>query len=120
MNENLKILFEQNNGYLKASQLPDKPTYNLLLRLVAQGIVERVKAGVYHYSSEAFDETMIDIVHHPMYKPENVELPVFDKWIPRDYQLPIIEYCVDYKPPAAKFVALQTGKGKTFISLMAA
>lgn len=61
MDENLKILFEQNNGYLKASQLPDKPTYNRLLKLVARGIVERVKSGVYHYWSDTTEGTMIDI-----------------------------------------------------------
>lgn len=61
MNETLKILFEQNSGYLKKSQLPNESIYNHLLRLVAEGIVERVKAGIYHYPTDAFDGTMIDV-----------------------------------------------------------
>ncbi len=66
------------------------------------------------------DESMIDIVRHKMYEPERVELPVFDKWVPREDQVPVIDYILDYKPPVAKFVALQTGKGKTFVALQAA
>lgn len=61
MDKTLKILFEQNSGYLKKSQLPNKSTYNHLLQLVADGVVERVKAGIYHYQNDAFDGTMIDV-----------------------------------------------------------
>ncbi|GBU08255.1 hypothetical protein AwDysgo_15860 [Bacteroidales bacterium] len=61
MENRLKILFEQNNGYLQKSQLLDKSSYNLLLKLTTEGVVERVKAGIYHYSSDAIDNTMIDI-----------------------------------------------------------
>ena len=38
---------------------------------------------------------------------------------PRDYQVPIIKYCLDNKT-RSKVVTLQTGKGKTFISMSAA
>lgn len=61
MNDKLTTLFEQNNGYLTRSQLPDKPTYNHLLFLVREGVVERVKQGVYHYLTSSFDDTMIDV-----------------------------------------------------------
>lgn len=62
----------------------------------------------------------VDFVIHKLYEPERVELPVFDKWVPREDQVPVIDYILDNKPPRAKFVALQTGKGKTFVSLQAA
>lgn len=61
MNDKLTTLFEQNNGYLTRSQLPDKSTYNHLLFLVREGVVERVKQGVYHYLTSSFDDTMIDV-----------------------------------------------------------
>lgn len=61
MDHKLKILFEQNNGYLIRSQLTDKSTYNHLLSLVGEGVVERVKRGVYHYLPTSFDSTMIDV-----------------------------------------------------------
>lgn len=42
-------------------RLPDKTTYNHLLSLVAESVVERVKRGVYHYLSSSFDSTMINV-----------------------------------------------------------
>ena len=41
--------------------MPDKSTYNHLLQLVTEGIVERVKQGVYRYENGTFDNTMIDV-----------------------------------------------------------
>lgn len=61
MNDRIKILFEQNKGYLTRSQLSDKTTYNQLLALVREGVVERAKRGVYHYLTSSFDNTMIDV-----------------------------------------------------------
>jgi predicted transcriptional regulator of viral defense system len=61
MNYKLQALFKKNKGYLIRKQLPDKSTYKYLLKLVNEGIVERVKQGVYHYGNAAFDNTMIDI-----------------------------------------------------------
>lgn len=61
MDDELKALFEQNKGYLLRSQLSDKGIYNHLLSLVRDGVVERVKQGVYHYVTVSFDNTMIDV-----------------------------------------------------------
>jgi predicted transcriptional regulator of viral defense system len=57
----LESLFNRNKGYLTQKQTPDKSTYNHLLKLVEEGIVERVKRGVYYYKNAVFDNTMIDI-----------------------------------------------------------
>jgi hypothetical protein len=43
-------------------------------------------------------------------------IPVQKKWVDRDYQEKIIEYLVASMPPA-KFIGIQTGKGKTYCSL---
>lgn len=61
MNHKLQVLFNKNKGYLTRKQLPDKSTYNHLLKLVNEGIIERVKQGVYRYGNVAFGNTMIDI-----------------------------------------------------------
>jgi hypothetical protein len=61
MNYKLKALFSKNKGYLTKKQLPDKSTYNHLLQLIDEGLVERIKRGVYHYESASFDNTMIDL-----------------------------------------------------------
>jgi len=61
MNHKLQVLFSKNKGYLTRKQLPDKSAYNHLLKLVNEGIIERVKQGVYRDANVAFDNTMIDI-----------------------------------------------------------
>jgi len=61
MDNRLLSLFNRNKGYLTKKQMPDKSTYNYLLKLVEEGTVARVKRGVYYYENAAFDNTMIDI-----------------------------------------------------------
>jgi predicted transcriptional regulator of viral defense system len=61
MDAKLKKLFAKNKGYLIRKQVPDKPTYNHLLKLVNEGIVERIKHGVYFHAGASLDNTMIDI-----------------------------------------------------------
>ncbi|OAV66468.1 hypothetical protein Barb6XT_01925 [Bacteroidales bacterium Barb6XT] len=61
MNQDIQILFKKHKGYLTRKQLPDKSTYNKLLKLVNEGIVERIKCGVYHYGNYSTNDTMIDI-----------------------------------------------------------
>lgn len=61
METKLQTLFAENNGYLTRKQISDKPTYNHLLKLVNEGIVERIKHGVYFYADASRDNTMIDI-----------------------------------------------------------
>jgi superfamily II DNA or RNA helicase len=62
----------------------------------------------------------LEIIHHEMYEPVSVVHPVGDDRPPREIQLPIIEYLTtppDPKYAPSKVVTLQTGKGKTFLSL---
>ena len=61
METKLRRLFAQNNGYLTRKQMPDKPTYNYLLKLAGKGVVERIKHGVYFYAPASKDNTMIDV-----------------------------------------------------------
>jgi predicted transcriptional regulator of viral defense system len=61
MDNALLSLFNRHKGYLTKKQMPNKSVYNHLLKLVDEGIVERVKRGVYYYNNAVFDNTMIDI-----------------------------------------------------------
>lgn len=74
--------------------------------------INQYEGFVRYLENNNIDLTMVDIVTHPMYEPERVELPVFDKWVTRPDQEPVVDYIIDHKPPRQKFVALQTGKGK--------
>ena len=65
-------------------------------------------------------EERLEIIRHEMYEPVTVTHPVKDDRPPRDIQLPIIEYIkapLDPRYAPSKVVTLQTGKGKTFLSL---
>lgn len=62
----------------------------------------------------------LNMVYHGMYEPVKVEHPLKDTRPPRDIQLPIIDYVTAPPDPnhaASKVVTLQTGKGKTYLSL---
>jgi len=56
----IKGMFKQNNGYLVRKQIPDKSSYNQLLKMIDKGIVIRIKPGVYCYE-DIYSGTMIDV-----------------------------------------------------------
>jgi hypothetical protein len=60
MKADIKNYFEQNNGYLVWKQIPNQSMYKQLLKLIDEGIVIRVKRGVYCYE-DMYSGTMIDI-----------------------------------------------------------
>jgi superfamily II DNA or RNA helicase len=47
----------------------------------------------------------------------SVDLIVDSKYVPRDYQVPIVEYLIK-KEPKCKLVGLQTGGGKSLVSML--
>jgi len=59
--QSIQSLFKSHNGYLTKKQLPDRSMYYQLLQLVEEGIVERVKAGVYYLEDAANNPGMIDV-----------------------------------------------------------
>jgi superfamily II DNA or RNA helicase len=61
----------------------------------------------------------VEIVERAFRTPKVVELPIRPEWEDRDYQIPAINYIVSDEPPTAKFLALQTGKGKSYCTMRA-
>lgn len=55
------------------------------------------------------------IVHRELYKPAETSIKLPSSWKPRENQIPIIEYAL--AEGASKVITLQTGQGKTSISL---
>ena len=65
-----------------------------------------------------YDEMPIE--YEPMFTPEYVSMPMRKEFTPRDYQIPLIDYLTDENPSGQnKFIGLQTGKGKSAISMFA-
>lgn len=88
--------------------------------------------SVFHFHRNQFDLVLhrlmkmnvglekLDIIYHEMYEPVKVEHPLVDTRPPREKQLPIIDYLIappDPKYAPSKVVTLQTGGGKTYLSL---
>lgn len=59
--QRIASLFKENNGYLSKTQLPDRATYYQVLSMVAEGVVERVKNGLFYLEDAVGNPTMIDV-----------------------------------------------------------
>jgi superfamily II DNA or RNA helicase len=70
-----------------------------------------------HLSSYGFTDNNVLWVEHPMYEPVKCEFPIKDTRTPREEQIPYIQYLID--PGKIKVITIQTGRGKTFLSLKA-
>lgn len=60
MTDQIRELFAKHNGYLTTKQIPDNATYMTIQRLTNEGVVERVRRGVYYFPTTE-GELMIDI-----------------------------------------------------------
>jgi superfamily II DNA or RNA helicase len=70
-------------------------------------------------SNEVLPHTYTVCLHDPD-PGVDIELDVLPGWIPRDYQVPIIEYNSSDKPKKSKLVEIQPGKGKSLIAMIMA
>ena len=61
MSTDIQKMFEQNNGYLVRKQMPDKSTYNRLLKLINEGVVVRIKPGLYQLNDDAETSQYVEI-----------------------------------------------------------
>lgn len=64
-------------------------------------------------------DNLIDIRYKNKYDAVDVSLSLKEMWELRDYQIPILEYLNEPPPPVSKFVGIQTGKGKSLLSIKA-
>ncbi len=64
-------------------------------------------------------DEMVEWVEEPIPTPTKVTLPIFPHWQPREEQPKVIDYLMQ-PSPRAKFVSLQTGKGKSYTWMVSA
>ncbi len=55
---------------------------------------------------------LIEIIEMDKGESLDVDLPIREGWVPRDYQVPIIEFLSTEGAPVSRFVGIQTGQGK--------
>lgn len=97
------------------------------LKVFGSATLERCEFRFHINSLKKFEEhlrhhhcpgNMVEYIIEPMYEPQKVDLPVYPNWVPRDYQIPIVEYLVQEKP-ISKLVGIQTGQGKSLSAMLA-
>ena len=81
--------------------------------------INQLKEFKFHLEYHRLLDEMVTYVQRPIPTPFTVEYFVKPEWTDRDYQTPVIEYLTSANPPLSKFVALQTGRGKSYCSMRA-
>lgn len=62
---------------------------------------------------------LINLLQKEIYTPTRYYIKIKDGWIPREHQIPAIEYIKNTTKNRSKLVPIQTGKGKTLVALFA-
>ncbi len=81
--------------------------------------INQLKPFREHLKFNNITDNLFDEILLPIPEAVDIELKIKPQWVPRDYQIPAIEYLVENNDNRAKLVGLRTGEGKTFIALNA-
>lgn len=73
-----------------------------------------------HLLQFSLHEHNCEVIVVPLQPHKHVELPIREGWVPREEQPQVIEYLTNDLGPRSRFVNLQTGKGKSFVTMTAA
>lgn len=70
------------------------------------------------FGARGWDKSRFTVYSHELYTPAQLVSKFFPHWEPRDYQIPVIDFCAAPNEPI-RVVVVQTGKGKGLISAKA-
>jgi superfamily II DNA or RNA helicase len=68
---------------------------------------------------KAVPEELYLIKEQPIYNPQSTTFTIKKGWVPKEYQIPVINYLLENNGGCSKFVGLRTGRGKTFCAVSA-
>ena len=60
----------------------------------------------------------VEEVVRPTYETDHVDFIVKPQWVAREDQIPLVDYLVKKGDPKSRLVSLQTGKGKSFVTML--
>lgn len=63
------------------------------------------------FGARGWDKSRFTVYSHELYTPAQLVSKFFPHWEPRDYQIPVIDFCAAPNEPI-RVVVVQTGKGK--------
>jgi len=72
-----------------------------------------------HLVANYIVDDMVVFKEMPTHEPVKVKLEIQKHWSDREDQIPVIGYLISNAAPRAKFVNLQTGKGKSYCAMRA-
>ena len=104
-----KLVYEESKSYYGVTR--DKSEYRLQTNQLDDFLKFLEKSNVFRYEYE--------YEHEDSYEGVDVSISIFEKWIPKDYQLSAWKY-VEATRPYLKLLSMETGTGKTITSLMIA
>lgn len=81
--------------------------------------INQYKPFLEHLAFKHVTPNLYDVIQLPIPESENVDLKVKPNWIPRDYQIPVIDYLSETNDNRAKLVGIQTGLGKSLSAMLA-
>ena len=71
---------------------------------------------LYHFRNN--DITSYRLVNQPSVNYAAIKAPVRDGWVAREHQMPFLDYIVSNDHGPSRLISIQTGGGKTFVSLL--
>lgn len=72
-----------------------------------------------HICFYGLTDSLVNYKQLPIPTPTPISLKIKEGWVPREHQIPAIDYLTEYTPPLRKFLNLRTGKGKSFCLMQA-
>lgn len=67
-----------------------------------------------------FTDNLLDISKKPTPSGDSIQISMRPQWVLREEQVPVVEYLTDKDGPISKLVELQTGSGKSLLSMYSA
>ena len=72
-----------------------------------------------HINFYGLTDSLVEFKQLPIPTPVPIDLKIKDGWVPREHQVPAIDYLTEDILPLRKFLNLRTGKGKSFCLMQA-
>lgn len=121
--------FARRNVQYGMQRVPGNRYARLPLRVFAAATADRseyrfhinqLKEFKEHLASHYLVGDAVDWVQSVPAEPRRALLTMKPEWVARGDQIPVVEYLVSDEEPISKFINLQTGVGKSFVSMKAA
>lgn len=75
--------------------------------------INQYKDFIEYMAMHNYKEDLMSISVKELLPGKDIDIKMKVEWVPKDYQVPVIQYIEDFNNVVSKFVELQTGQGKS-------